>query len=59
VAVVAGARGFFPKQWSSDAIVAAVRRVFMGKTLFLRSSDAEPSQPAKAASRARLLGLVS
>lgn len=45
VAVAAGARGFFPKDWSSDAIVAAVLRVSMGKTLFPRSDDAAPSQP--------------
>lgn len=45
VATAAGARGFFPKDWSSEAIVAAVRRVSAGKTLFLRSDDATPSQP--------------
>lgn len=44
VAVAAGARGFFPKEWTSDAIVAAVYRVSAGKTLFLRSDESEPGQ---------------
>ena len=35
VALAAGARGFFPKDWSCDAIVSAVYRVSMGKTVFL------------------------
>ncbi len=45
VAIAAGALGFFPKDWSSDAIVAAVRRVSVGKTLFRRSDDGVPNQP--------------
>jgi DNA-binding NarL/FixJ family response regulator len=44
VAAAVGARGFFPKDWSSDAIVAAVHRISAGKTLFLRSDDAKPTQ---------------
>lgn len=45
VALAAGARGFFPKDWSSDAIVAAVHRVSAGRTLFLRSDHPDPTQP--------------
>ena len=45
VALGAGARGFFPKDWSSDAIVAAVHRVSTGRTLFPRADEAEPAQP--------------
>lgn len=44
VALAAGARGFFAKDWSSDAIAAAVRRVSIGKTVFLRSDEAAPAQ---------------
>jgi DNA-binding NarL/FixJ family response regulator len=44
-ATAAGARGFFPKEWPSHAIVAAVRRVSAGRTLFLRSDELEPAQP--------------
>lgn len=44
VAVAAGARGFFPKDWSSAAISSAVRRVSAGRTLFVKTQEAEPSQ---------------
>lgn len=45
VAVAAGARGFFSKDWSSDAIVAAVRWVSLGKSLFRTSDEATSVQP--------------
>jgi len=45
VAIAAGARGFFPKDWSSAAISSAVRRVSTGRTLFVKTRDAEPTQP--------------
>jgi len=44
VALAAGARGFFPKDWSCDAIVSAVYRVSMGKTVFLKADDPADSR---------------
>lgn len=44
VALAAGARGFLPKAWSSDAIAAAVRRVGDGGTIFHRPEVATPAR---------------